>query len=319
MNSFAHQRCLVVGGGGFIGTNLCSALVGRFATVRAYGRSMSFPHKLKGTEWQQGDFCDSELLRKAISGCDTVFHLANTNTPASSNKNMIMDLQDNVKNTLRLLDICRDEGVRRVIFLSSGGTIYGIPSVVPTPETAETSPICSYGISKLSIEKYLYLYEHLYGLEHRVIRLSNPYGPYQVSLKNQGVVSAFVSKALNNQRIEVWGDGSVVRDYIYIDDVVDALLMSVFHTGDERVFNIGSGEGVSLRELLQSIENILDKPLQVDYTPSRKIDVPVNVLNIERAHRELNWKANISFIEGLKRTINWHSAHSPSSVLALPK
>lgn len=309
MRDLAHQRCLVVGGGGFIGTNLCRALVGRAATVRAYGRRMSFPNEMQGVEWQQGDFGDSDLLRKAIKGCDTVFHLANTNTPASSNADMIADLQDNVGNTLRLLDICRDLGVRRVIFLSSGGTIYGVPSIVPTPETAEVSPICAYGISKLSIEKYLYLYDHLYGLEHRVIRLSNPYGPYQVSVKNQGVVSAFVSRALSNQVIEVWGDGSVVRDYIYIDDVVDALLMSAVHAGDERIFNVGSGEGTSLRELLHSIECVLGQALRIQYTPSRSVDVPVSILNVERSHRDLNWQSNVSFAEGLRRTINWHSAH----------
>ncbi len=303
--NLSRLRCAVLGAGGFIGTNLCQALIGRVDSLRCFGRRQLFPEALGGFEWMPGDFADPTCLSTVVSGCDVVFHLVNATTPASSNVDKVADLNANVASTLRLLDICRESRVQRVVFVSSGGTVYGIPEIVPTPETAPTNPITAYGISKLAIEKYLSLYEYLYGLEYRVLRVSNPFGPYQLAQKSQGVIAAFLRQATAGKAIEMWGDGSVVRDYIYIDDVVDALVRAVTHEGTGRIFNIGSGHGLSLNDIVTAIEALLGQKLEVNRLPGRPVDVPVSVLDTRFAESELGWHACTAVEKGLENTIAW--------------
>ncbi|OYY97852.1 MAG: hypothetical protein B7Y42_07830 [Polaromonas sp. 28-63-22] len=303
--NLSRTRCAVLGAGGFIGTNLCRALVGRVDSLRAFGRRQSFPEALRGCDWMPGDFADPTCMAAAVAGCDVVFHLVNATTPASANVDKVADLNANVASTLHLLDACRETGVKRVVFVSSGGTIYGIPEQVPTPETSPTNPITAYGISKLAIEKYLGLYEYLYGLEYRVLRVANPFGPYQTALKNQGVIAAFVRRALAGKPIEIWGDGSVTRDYVYIDDVVEALMLAATHDGSGRIFNIGSGEGRSLNDIVASISKLLEVEIPVDHRPSRPVDVPVSILDTTFASRDLDWRPRTVFEEGLSTTISW--------------
>lgn len=297
--------CLVLGAGGFIGTNLCRALLMKGHTVRAFGRRQSFPEALYGCDWITGDFADPASLAAAIRGCDVVFHLVNATTPASANADKIADLNANVASTLHLLDACYEAGVSRVVFVSSGGTIYGIPDQLPTPETAPTNPITAYGISKLAIEKYLGLYEYLHHLDYRVLRVANPFGPYQTALKNQGVIAAFVRRALTGQPIEMWGDGCVIRDYIYIDDVVDALILAATHQGLSRIFNIGSGEGRSLNDIVAAINRLLGANIPLEHRQARSVDVPVSILDTTLAARELIWRPSTPFEEGLRATIAW--------------
>ena len=177
----------------------------RGARVRAFGRRCPFPHELDGVEWRQGDLSDTARLTSAIELFDIVFHLVHTNVPQSANLDMAEDVRQNVIPSLALLEIARKLQVQRIVFVSSGGTIYGATKEVPTPETAPTDPIAAYGISKLAIEKYLALYEHMYGLSFRVLRVANPFGPFQLPIKNQGVIAALISRALHGQEIEIWG------------------------------------------------------------------------------------------------------------------
>jgi len=298
-------RYSILGAGGFLGTNLSRALVHQGHSVRAFGRRMTFPDALQGCDWIPGDFTDSASVASAIDGCEVVFHLVTATTPANANVDKIADLNANVINTLHLLNACRETGVRRVVFVSSGGTIYGIPNQVPTPETASTNPITAYGISKLAIEKYLGLYQHLYGLEYRVLRLANPFGPFQTALKNQGVIGAFARGVLAGKPIEIWGDGSVTRDYVYVDDVVEALVLAATHEGLGRIFNIGSGEGRSLNDIVAAIVGLLGEKIPVNYCPGRPVDVPVSVLDTALAQKELGWRARTPFEEGLRNTLDW--------------
>lgn len=297
--------CLVLGAGGFIGTNLCRALLMKGHTVRAFGRRQSFPEALYGCDWITGDFADPASLAAAIRGCDVVFHLVNATTPASANADKIADLNANVASTLHLLDACYEAGVSRVVFVSSGGTIYGIPDQLPTPETAPTNPITAYGISKLAIEKYLGLYEYLHHLDYRVLRVANPFGPYQTALKNQGVIAAFVRRALTGQPIEIWGDGLVIRDYVYINDVIEALILAASHKGAGRIFNIGSGVGLSLNDIVSAISKLLGKSASVVHRQARSVDVPVSILDTSFTTRELGWQATTPFEDGLSSTIMW--------------
>lgn len=295
---------IVLGGGGFLGVNLCRRLVASGRRVRAFGRRCAFPQALAGVDWYQGDFSDASALAAAIESHDIVFHLVHTTTPHSSNLDMAADLQ-NVSSSIALLDISRDLGVKRIVFVSSGGVLYGRVKQIPTPEDAPTEPITAHGISKLAIEKYLALYEHLYDLDYRVLRVGNPFGPFQVATKNQGIIAALIPRALARESTEIWGDGSVVRDYLFVDDVVDALEAAAVDRSDLRVFNIGSSRGRSLREIIAAIETQLGRKLEIVWKPGRPIDVPVSVLSIDRARSVLGWTPKTPFEQGLEQTIAW--------------
>jgi UDP-glucose 4-epimerase len=295
---------MVLGGGGFIGTNLCKRLVASGFTVGAFGHSPRFPQELRGVDWHEGDFSNAAAVAAAVGTSEVVFHLVGT-TPQPANIDMAGDLERHVIPSLALMDICRQAGVRRIVFVSSGGTVYGKPRDVPTPETAATDPIAAYGISKLAVEKYLALFEHLHGLDYRVLRITNPFGPFQVPFKSQGVIAAVVSRTLREERVEVWGDGSVVRDFIFVDDVVDALLSAATDSGNGRIFNVGTGEGRSLLEVISLVERLLDRKVRIDFKPGRALDVPVSVVAIDRARALLGWSPKTSFETGLQRTVDW--------------
>ena len=203
-------------------------------------------------------------------------------------------MQSNVASTLGLLDACRDLGIKRIIFISSGGTIYGLPKQVPTPESAPTMPITAYGISKLSIEKYLALYEYLHGIEYRVLRVANPLVPTRrqsESRRHRRLHATLPGRRAASNL----GDGSVVRDYIYADDVIDALIQAVKHEGTSRVFNVGAGHGRSLLDIIQAIESVSGRSLAVEFLPKRDMDVPCSVLDTSLAAQELGWHAKTPF------------------------
>lgn len=305
MSELSTMRCVVLGGGGFIGTNLCRTLAGKVETLRAFGRRQSFPEALREIEWIPGDFTDASALAAVLENCEVVFHLVSATTPASGNIDKIADLQSNAVATLHLLEMCRERHVRKIVFVSSGGTIYGIPTRIPTPEDSPLDPITAYGISKLAVEKYLALYEYLHGITYCVLRVANAYGPFQTAMRNQGVVAAFLGRVLSGKPIELWGDGSITRDYIYIDDVVEALELAAVHNGRSRVFNIGSGEGRSLHEILAAIEQLIGRPIDIHRYQGRQVDVPRSILDVGLAASDLGWHPRTSFLNGLGKTIAW--------------
>jgi UDP-glucose 4-epimerase len=196
-----------------------------------------------------------------------------------------------------------------VVFISSGGTVYGITGDAPVAETAPTEPISAYGINKLTIEKYVALYHYLYRLEYSVLRLANPYGPFQDAHRRQGVVAALVHKALLGEPLEIWGDGSVVRDFVHVQDVVEAMIAVLHYEGPARVFNIGSGVGRSVAGIVADLEQLLGRPLARRFRPARRADVPVNVLDCGLIRQETGWCPRIAWLDGLQDTIAWMSDH----------
>ena len=303
------MRCLIVGGGGFLGSHLALGLLAEGYAVRVFDRPnlqrFDGAHGPNSVEWYEGDFVNHDDLSRALSGCDIVFHLAWTTLPKSSNDNPIYDVETNVIGTLHLLELACQEHVRKVIFVSSGGTVYGVPKEIPIPESHATDPVCAYGISKLVIEKYLNLYHVLHGLDYRILRLANPFGERQRPTGAQGAVSVFLHKAVRNETIEIWGDGSIIRDYVYVGDVIDAFLRVASYTGGHRVLNIGSGEGKSLRDVIAAIESLLGRDVLYTLLPGRKFDVPVNVLDPSLACTALGWQPKTSFDNGLSRMLSW--------------
>ncbi len=309
-------ECLVLGAGGFLGAHLCAALLARGAAVRGYGRRQSYPDALRGVRWLSGDFADRVALARAVEGCDLVFHLLAGSTPESSNKDPAGDLSSGVAPTLQLLDICREAGVRKLLFTSSGGTVYGIPDRVPIDEAAPTDPISAYGIGKLAIEKYLALYRRLHGLDYAILRIANAFGPYQDPNRRQGVIPAMANALLSRRPVEIWGDGQVVRDYLFAPDVCEAILAACRTTVSSRIFNVGSGTGRSLLAVLDDLGTVLGvaSPPRV-HRAARVADVDTNILDIRLIERELGWTPRTDWFAALRETVAWLSdGGSPGDV-----
>ena len=300
------MNILVTGGSGFLGHNVILDLCSSGHSVSCLDRfEADFLHE-NNVRFIAGDMSEKNLVEQSLEGIDVVIHMACTILPQMSNVDPYFDLVTNVGSTVQMLDSCVRHQVRKVIFLSSGGTVYGNLQEIPVKETSWTNPTCSYGITKLMIEKYLRLYHQLHGIKTHAIRLANPYGRFQRVKSPQGVIPVFCYKALLDEEIEIWGDGSVRRDFIYIDDAVSAIHKLLDYDGEDLPeMNAGSGHAASLNELLNGIRTILGKELKVKYTPKRDFDVPVSLLDISRAKQFLNWEPKYSLMDGLARTIEW--------------
>ena len=302
------MKCVLLGGAGFMGSHLAERLLATGHTVRVFDthdRGYAQGASSRGIEWMRGNFLDAGDVAAAIAGCPAVFHLVSTTLPSSSNQNPAGDVADNIIGTLHLLEACRREGGHRIVFASSGGTVYGVPRTVPISEDHPTNPITSYGIGKLTIEKYLELYRHLHGVDYRVLRIANPFGERQRVATGQGAVTTFLHRAHRGEPIEIWGDGKVVRDYLYVGDVADAFARAMDHRGERRVLNIGSGVGRDLNDIVAAIEKVVGRPVHKRYVPGRSFDVSANVLDIRVARAELGWQPATAFEEGLRRTLAW--------------
>ena len=306
------MKCVILGGAGFIGSHLAPALLAGGHSVRIFDRpdreQVAAPVWRNDVEWVEGDFVNPVDGQRALAGQDVVYHLVSTTLPKSSNDNPVYDVESNLIGTLGMLQLAVRLNIRKVIFASSGGTVYGVPRAIPIPETHATDPLCSYGICKLAIEKYLQLFHTLHGLAYCVLRMSNPFGERQRIASAQGAVTTFLHRALKGECIEIWGDGSVVRDYLYIADAVQAMTAAMLPQADAQVINVGSGAGQSLNDILAAIERLMGGPVERRYTPARQFDVPSNILDITRAQSLLGWRPAFSFDEGLARTAQWLTA-----------
>jgi UDP-glucose 4-epimerase len=245
-------------------------------------------------------------VRESLVGVDVVFHLAWTSIHEVATRDPGADVTTNLLSSLRLISGCRQENVQRLVFLSSGGTVYGPARYLPVDENHPTDPISAYGITKLAVEKYLQMYHHLYGLPYMVLRPSVPYGPGQDPRRRQGAVVTFLSRIANHERLEIWGDGSVIRDYFYIGDLIAAIVAAAqVDDPTERIVNIGGGRGYSLNDLIGVIESVVGKNAQVVYEPGRPFDVPSLVLDTSRAKEVLGWAPQVELPRGIEHTWRW--------------
>jgi UDP-glucose 4-epimerase len=303
-----NLRCTVIGANGFIGTNLCLALLGAGAIVKGCGRTALPRKELAGSiDWIQFDWTKhDEKLYQAIQNSDVVVHLVSTLLPSPSNLDPARDIHENLIGTMHLLKLCTKARVNKVIFASSGGTVYGPQKIMPIKECTLPNPISSYGIVKTATENYLNLYRHLHSMDFVALRIANPFGEYQMP-HEQGLVANLMEKALAGKVIEVWGDGSVVRDYIHISSVVEAMLLSINLQNSKapRIFNIGSGVGRTVNDVFYAVEAVHGSPLKISYTKSRTADVPENVLDVSLASEHLNWEPSTDWENELQKTYAW--------------
>lgn len=300
----ANNTCVVLGGSGFLGQRLCKRLLEDGYAVRSVSRS-GRPRIVREPWCNEVEWIAASLSWKAASeavrSSSFVFHLASSTIPSTSNANLAADLEENVVGSVKLLEAASPP--TKIVYVSSGGTVYGIARETPIPETHPTDPICSYGIHKLAVEKYLKLFHITKQLDFTILRVANLYGETQGSYKPIGAIAHFAESVVRGNPVRIWGDGTVTRDYVHVDDVVAGLVAARNYRGAERIFNIGSGVGASLNHLVTLLQPFVERPIEVVHEASRAFDVPTNVLDIGLAERELQWKPEVPLVEGLGRMI----------------
>ena len=305
------MKTLILGGCGFIGRHIVQTFAEQGMPMVVFDVHADPELSTPQCTYVAGDFSDTDKLDAlmAQNAITDVVHLVSTTLPKSSNEDKSYDVESNVIQTLRLLDLCVKHQVHRLLFMSSGGTVYGVPETVPVNESHPNHPLCSYGISKLAIEKYLYLYHHLHGLNYVVLRAANPYGPGQNPFSGQGVVSNFVHKMYTGQPLEVWGDGETVRDYLHVRDLAD-LTWRALCSEAVGVFNAGSGVGLSINDLIEALERTMNMTADVIYKQARGLDVPAIVLDSSAALDAFGWFAQTTLDAGIREYVNWCKAEN---------
>ena len=241
-------------------------------------------------------------MQACLQDVEVLLHFAGSTLPAASNMDPDADVTMSLAGNVRLFRQAALSGVRKVIFPSSGGTVYGIPQTLPVSESDPTDPITSYGIVKLASEKYLALFERLHGVRFAALRFGNPYGEGQDPFQRFGVIASFLGAVVLGRPLEIWGDGKCVRDFLYVDDAIDAVFRAMDYTGPERVFNIGSGTGTSIKEVAAMVQQTTGTSARIVYKPARSSDVPAVILDTRKAEQSLGWRPTSSLPDGIQRT-----------------
>ena len=303
------MRVLAIGGNGFIGYHLVQALMDAGHDVTVIGRRAEpIRPTPEGARYYSGSISDLEFLNSHLMGHDAVAHLASATVPSTGDRNPAVDVEQNVLGTLGLLDAMAHHGVVRLLFLSSGGTIYGIPEEIPVHERHRFAPISSYGIVKATIEMYLELYSRRHGLRPISIRASNPYGPLQGNVGVQGIIGTFLSRVQDGQPIEIWGDGSVVRDFIYVRDLA-RLCVTALESDKVGAYHAASGIGTSVTHIVQIVQAVTHSMVPVLYKEAAPYDVPVSILDIAKSRHDFNWVPQTDLYEGITSTWRWMRTH----------
>lgn len=303
------DKILVTGGTGFIGTHLVRMLTAEGRSLRVFSRSARRMQDEACVEYVAGNFLEPDDVEAALVDVDVVYHLAVTTTPGTSNDAVMYDAQTNLMASLNLIRAAAEAGVSRFIFVSSGGSVYGPTGRTPIPETHPTDPISAHGVSKLAIEKYLEIYRRSRGLEYRIARGGNPYGEGQDPDKGQGFVAYAMGQLARGGEIVIWGDGSVVRDFFHVHDFASALTYMLDDNAPQRMYNVGSGTGTSLNDIITYLEIVTQQRAQVRYEAGRPADVPYNCLDITRIRTALDWSPQIHLLTGLERAWGWTRAY----------
>lgn len=298
----------VYGANGFIGRGVVNELLARGCSVRAVSRRFATTERALGSgslDLFEADLKDRFRMLSSLKGVETVIQLISTSSPGLGNLALIEDVQENIIPHITFIQDARDAGVKKFVFISSGGAVYGPDVVVPTPETAKTNPINSHGMTKLVIEKYLQMIARLGELNYSILRVSNPFGPGQMFRKGQGLIPAILERHRSGLPVQVFGDGGSERDYLYISDLVRAICSAALLDGVKNTtLNIGKGESRSIIDVLNVLETALGEPLKREFLPARETDVARSVLDISLARELLSWQPNVSFEEGIRKTIS---------------
>lgn len=294
------MHLVVIGGTGFVGRHFVAAAIAKGHKITVVSRRLVADASLGSVAFLSGGIGALARSPDMLASADCICHFATTTTPASSSRDPVGDIQTNLVETVQLLEAMRHAGNRRIVFMSSGGSVYGIPKYVPVDEDHPLNPISPYGVVKASIEHYLRMYGATHDFRPTIIRLANPYGPGQRS--QPGAVNTFVQLAQTGQLASIWGDGSTTRDYVYISDVV-ALLIATVEGDAPGTYNCGTGTGTSLLELIALVETATGRQLRREFSPSRHFDPPRVVLDIGQARSIFGWSPVVSLRRGIDLVI----------------
>lgn len=301
------MNILILGATGFIGTNLSLKMVDSDNDFVLHGRKINIGYKnlfknKTNVEFLEKDFCEYIDFDALTKNVDIVYHLISSSIPASDR---VFNNNEDIESTILLLESMVKNKCCKIVFISSGGAIYGNGKNLPFSEDDATNPISEYGIQKLLIEKYLYYYKFHYNIDYKVIRLSNPYGKFQEANKGQGLIATAIYNAINNKEILIYGDGNNTRDYIYIDDAINSIINIANNETRYDLYNVGSGIGYSINDVLNIIKEELEINIKVKYLDERKTDVIANYLDTSRYKNEFGNPISIDIKEGIMKTINY--------------
>lgn len=299
-------RILILGGHGFIGRNLIATLDDAGFEITCADRVIhpsSFPERV---ETRVGNLADASFVRSLFNSApfDWVIHLACSLIPSSTYSDFMRERDLNITGGYELMKAMLDTGSKRLLFFSTGGAIYGANDFALNPEDARLSPMNYYAYSKLAMEEFIRLESRLHGLEHVIVRPSNPYGSGQNLYGKQGLIAVSLGKVINKEKIQIWGDGSVVRDYLHISDLGSSMLALLSSTHINETYNVGSGAGYSVNQVLETIQRVTEVNLDIEYLPSRPVDVPISVLDISKIKAHAHWNPSTSLYDGISQLWN---------------
>jgi UDP-glucose 4-epimerase len=304
------KKTLLIGGAGYIGSHLKNSLLERGYEVAILCRKMP---DIQDTdvEYLVYPMDDMAALAEILPQCSHVIHLASATTPGTSAQEPSTEVINNILPTLRFLEVLQQHQHIHLIFISSGGAIYGDIGEEFVGESNILQPLSYYGASKVTIETFLHAFQQQTTNKITILRPSNIYGPNQPLKLHFGIVPTIFNHLINSSVLEIWGDGETIRDYLYIDDFI-ALCLSVLQAADDskgyRVFNAGSGHGYAINQICNLVESITGKTIKRTYAESRRVDVKRIVLDSGYAELEFEWKASTSIEQGLQNTWDYYLA-----------
>ena len=294
---------LLVGGNGFLGLALARALASQGAEPHVLARTVQ-PGRIDGITYHRGSQDAPEVVVPLLESCHTLIHLASTTTPGLSATRSSVDTLENILPAAHLLEIMETHPPERLMFLSSGGAIYGNPERLPVDESLPPQPVSNHAAGKAALEAFFTSFAHRHGVPHTIVRPSNFYGPGQDLRPGFGLVRTLLDRVLRERPLDLWGDGSTVRDYLFIDDAVDACMRLLDQPELSGTFNLGSGVGTSILDLISLVQEVTGRPLQIVAHPPREIDVRAIVLDVTRLERETGWRPRTELEEGVRNTWN---------------
>lgn len=304
------DHCCVIGGTGFIGRKVVDILVATGRKVSVIGRKSEPSQPLpESVRYFAGDLGDKYFLAGTLKGVDEVIDLAYSSVPKTSFEDPVKDIMNNLPATVGMFELACTLQLRKMVFVSSGGTIYGEPSCLPISEVHPTNPISPYGITKLALEKYAFMFHRLNALQITCVRPSNPFGAGQKPFSGQGFIATAIASILSGSEITIFGSRGTVRDYIHIDDLARGVVAALDSGLPGECYNIGSGIGLSNLDVITSISRIAEehgiRP-QVRHQPERPFDVSANILDSSKLHEVSGWMPETDFETAIRQTYHWY-------------
>lgn len=310
MNQDPIVNTLVIGGAGYIGSHLVPQLVNIGRKVTVLGRSSSPRYELPAdVDYVLGDFTQYELICDLLDQHEEVIHLAYATVPNTSFDDPLADLTQNLLPTVQLFSEMALRGTK-LLLVSSGGTVYGEAAKIAIAETHQTKPISPYGVTKLTLENYAYLYAATHGLKFVCIRPSNAYGVGQLPFIGQGFISTAISSVMKEMPVKIFGKCGTIRDYLYVSDVASGIVSALQSGRLSEIYNLGSGSGLSNLEVMDMLKPLMleiGHSLEIEYLPERSFDVKYNILDSTKLYEDTGWVPVVSTTEGLKLTRDWLS------------